>query len=239
MKILKNFKKEIYFGEDNKDYEVRVLNEREVRAGSGILLFFAAISFANAWFIGNFFYLKIFVTIFLLDFFIRVLINPKYSPSLILGRLAVSNQTPEYTGAPQKRFAWAIGLFLAIIMFFILNIFNSFGPINLIICVLCLVFLFFETAFGICLGCLFYQHILKKETKLCPGGACEIKRKHEIQKVNKIQLIVLIIFIGLITILVFSNFGKGKNYSKKNCEFPDYVKKLNHQDIYRIHHNCK
>ena len=72
MKILKDFKKEIYFGEDNKDYEVRVLNEREVRAGAGILFLFAMISFMNAFLISNFYYLKIFITAFLIDFAVRI-----------------------------------------------------------------------------------------------------------------------------------------------------------------------
>jgi hypothetical protein len=42
---------------------------------------------------------------FLTDFIIRVFVNPKFSPTLIIGRLIVSNQVPEYVGAPQKKFA--------------------------------------------------------------------------------------------------------------------------------------
>jgi hypothetical protein len=73
-----------YFGEQVENYPVRVLNEREVRAGAGILFFFAMISFLNAFLVSNYLLTKIFVVVFFIDFFIRVLINPKFAPSLIL-----------------------------------------------------------------------------------------------------------------------------------------------------------
>ena len=63
------------FGEKVEGYGVKVLNEREVRASAGILFFFALIAFLNAWLIGNFEIIKIFVIAFLLDFFIRIFIN--------------------------------------------------------------------------------------------------------------------------------------------------------------------
>jgi hypothetical protein len=92
------------FGENIKGFEVPVLNEREVRAAAGILFLFAGIVFMNALLLGNFNPLRVFVTIFMIDFIIRM-INPKYSPTLILGRLAVINQMPEFAGAPQKKFS--------------------------------------------------------------------------------------------------------------------------------------
>ena len=69
-------------------------------------------------------YLKYFVSLFLIDLSIRVFINPKYSPSIIIGRIIVRNQKPEYVGAPQKRFAWKIGLIFSSIIFTSLVIFN-------------------------------------------------------------------------------------------------------------------
>lgn len=132
-----------YFGEKIKGFDIRVLNEREVRASAGILFFFAMIAFMNAWLTGNFYITKIFVVSFLVDFFIRIFINPKYSPSLLFGRFFVINQKPEYVGAAQKRFAWGIGFILAITMFFLVVINNVIGPINLFICLSCLILLFF------------------------------------------------------------------------------------------------
>ena len=83
-------------------YDIPVLNEREARAGAGILLLPAIFSFANAYMMHDFIFTKIFVTFFMLDFFIRLFISPHYSPTLILGRFFVQNQTPEYVGAKQK-----------------------------------------------------------------------------------------------------------------------------------------
>jgi hypothetical protein len=196
-------KRYFYFGETVKDYDVKVLNEREARAGAGILFFFAVFAFSNAWFIGNFNFIKIFVTAFLIDFTIRVFINPKYAPSLILGRFFVQNQDVEYTGAPQKRFAWLIGFVLALIMFFVLVIFELRGVYNLAICLFCLFLLFFETAFGICIGCKMYNWFNKEKAKLCPGNACKIKRKEEIQKISYQQVFIFMLFTFIIVTISY------------------------------------
>ena len=117
---------------------------------------------------GNFLLIKYVITIFLTDFIIRVFVNPKFSPSLIIERLIVGNQVPEYVGAKQKKFAWIIGLVLASIMFIFLVVVNTFSPISDIICLICLIFLFFESAFGICLGCKFYSMFYKEKSQHCP-----------------------------------------------------------------------
>ena len=116
------------FGESHPEYPVRVLNEREARAAAGIFFFLAIVAFMHVWLNGNFVMTHFVVITFFVDFFIRVLINPKYAPSLVLGRIAVRNQTPEYVGAPQKRFAWALGLVLAAVMFFMIVVGNTRGP---------------------------------------------------------------------------------------------------------------
>ncbi len=191
----------IQFGENVKGYNVPVLNEREVRASAGILFLFAFMSLLLIIFRGNFILAKFFIIYFLLDFIIRVIINPKFSPSLILGRLIVFKQQPEYVGAPQKKFAWKIGILLAAIMFVLMVIMNTFSFITGIICLICLIFLFFESAFGICLGCIFYNLIYKKKAQYCPGDSCEVIEKEDIQKISFVQLAI---FFGFILFIVFS-----------------------------------
>src|ERR1035437_1293630 len=154
------------FGEQLPEYSVRVLNEREARAGAGILFFLAIVSFLNAWLLGDFRPTKMFVMAFLVDFFIRIFINPKFSPSLIVGRFFVRNQEPEYVGAPQKRFAWSVGFVLALTVFYLVVVRQVIGPVNLVVCTLCLILLFFETAFGICIGCSIYNLIYKEKAQL-------------------------------------------------------------------------
>jgi len=239
-----------HFGEKIKGYSVRVLNEREVRAGAGILFFFAIIAFMNSWLKGNFYYTKIFVIAFLIDFIIRVLINPRYSPSLILGRFIVSNQEVEYVGASQKRFAWALGLILAIIMLYVLVMKNIIGPVNLIICVTCLLLLFFETAFGICIGCKIYNLFPGKEAKLCPGGVCKPIKKENIQKINFVQMIIVLLFIVMIISIFFYYSIKTKTQvvngdistqnisNSSDCQAPDWAVAMGHGDLWKLHHGC-
>ena len=164
----------LYFGEAVDGYDVPVLNEREVRASAGILFLFAMIAFMNAWLTGSFYLTRVFVIAFLIDFSIRIFVNPKYSPTMILGRFFVRNQQEEYVGAPQKRFAWSIGLILAVTMFYLIVLNNVIGPFNLLICSTCLVLLFFESAFGICIACKVYNLAFKEKAKLCPGNTCEV-----------------------------------------------------------------
>ena len=151
----------IQFGEKIEGYNIRVLNEREIRAAAGILFLATFISLMLIIFKNNFLLIKYVITFFFSDFIIRVFINPAFSPSLIIGRLIVSNQVPEYVGARQKKFAWRIGVALSGTMFFLMVILNSYSPITGVVCLICLVFLFFESAFGICLGCKFYPLFYK------------------------------------------------------------------------------
>lgn len=192
----------IKFGEVVEGYNIPVLNEREIRAAAGILFVLMFISILMASMQGNFTLLKYAVSIFLVDICIRVFINPRFSPTLIIGRIIVRNQVPEYVGAKQKKFAWIIGVILATIMFVFLVIVNSYSPITGIICMICLIFLFFETSFGICLGCKFYPLFFKDKVQYCPGEVCDVKAKQEIQKVSKSQIIILFAFIAFIILLV-------------------------------------
>ncbi|MEP0861692.1 MAG: DUF4395 domain-containing protein [Ignavibacterium sp.] len=193
----------LQFGEIVPGYNIRVLNEREIRAGAGLLFVLMFISILSAIMQGNFTLLKYSIMIFLADMMIRVLLSPRYSPVLILGRFIVRNQVPEYVGAVQKKFAWVIGISLGLTMFILINIMNTFSVITGLICLICLIFLFFESAFGICLGCKFYSWIYKEKAQYCPGEVCEIKDRQEIQKTSLPQWIVVITFVAYIVGLVY------------------------------------
>jgi hypothetical protein len=214
---IKDFKvKNIFrFGEDVRGYDIPVLNEREIRAAAGLLFVIMFISILLAILKGNFLMLKYAVTAFLTDMIIRVLINPGYSPFLIAGRLIVRNQVPEYVGAQQKKFAWIIGIVLAATIFTLVVVVNSYSPISGIICMICLIFLFFETAFGICIGCKFYKIFYKEKARYCPGEACGIRTKDDIQKTSVFKIFIVFAFIAYIflTIIFFNNdFSKQPTY---------------------------
>jgi hypothetical protein len=202
----------VQFGEQVEGYNIPVLNEREVRAAAGILFLATYTSLMLILFKEDFVPIKYVITGFLLDFIIRVFVNPRYSPTLILGRLIVSNQVPEYVGARQKKFAWIIGVILAATMFIFLVVVNSYSPITGIICLICLIFLFFESVFGICLGCKFYPMFHKEKPQYCPGEVCDVKAKQDIQKTSGLQLLVV---LGFVAFIFATGFLFNDDFSKR------------------------
>jgi hypothetical protein len=235
------------FGETVSGYEVPVLNEREVRAAAGILFFFALVSFMNAWTMGNFRLTRIFVIAFLIDFTIRIFINPKYSPSMILGRLAVRKQKPEWVGAPQKRFAWAVGWLLALAMLYLIVINNVVGPVNLLVCATCLLLMFFESAFGICLACKIYNAFSVNQAQHCPGGVCEVFAPHASQKVGIGGMAIVLAFVGLIGFVGVRWYpaiesaapAEAMPTTDEKCTPPDWAVSMGHAEMWKLHHNCK
>jgi len=204
----------IQFGETVEGYNIPVLNEREIRAAAGLLFLMMFISVMFVIFTENFLLLKYAVTIFLTDILIRVFINPKFAPTLIIGRLIVRNQVPEYVGAAQKKFAWIVGVVLAVTFFIFTVVVNSYSPITGLVCLTCLVFLFFESAFGICLGCKLYSLFYKEKAQYCPGEVCDVNEKQNIQKTSLSQALIVFGFVAYIvlTVFLFNDYFSEKPY---------------------------
>jgi len=245
------------FGESVEGYTVPVLNERAVRAGAGLLFFLAIIAFMNAWLTGNFQPTRVFVVAFLIDFTVRILINPRYAPSLIVGQWMVRRQQPEWTGAPQKRFAWAIGFALALTMWYLVVLNNVIGPINLIVCAACLTLLFFETAFGICIGCNIYNLFNQEKAQLCPGGVCEVPPA-DTPGTGMMRFAIVALFavvVGGIAQWVYSTGPQNVQRARQpgtsapvapidpaeaeRCKVPDFAKAMGHEEKWKLHNNCK
>ena len=207
MSALKEF---FTYGERVAGYDVPVLNEREARAAAGILFIGAFLGLTNGVMLGTAVFSKYFVTFFAIDFTIRV-IQPRYAPSLLLGRFFVQNQTPEYVGAAQKRFAWLLGMILAWPMFYYLVIDFQPNPIKVLVCLVCMALLFFESAFSVCVGCKIF-HLIKKEAPThCPGGVCEMRIKEPVQKFNPIQKVILALTIVAILYGTYAYMTKLKD----------------------------
>ena len=241
------------FGETHPDYPVTVLNEREARGAAGIMFVFALVAFMNAWFKGDFTPTKLTIVAFFIDFFIRVVVNPRYSPTLIIARWMVNNQTAEYVGAPQKRFAWGIGLGLATLMMYLVVLKDVRGPINMITCLICLMLLFFETAFGICIGCKLFNLFNKEKAQLCPGNVCETKDRAPIQMVKPSQAIITFAYLALLFVLApvlhatapvqrsttpavqSSTLSPAE---EERCRVPEFAKKIGHEEKWKLHNGC-
>lgn len=73
---------------------------------------------------------------------------------------------------------------MASAMVIITGVFKILGPLPMVICFLCLAFMWLETAVGYCVGCDIYGFLLKKKwitspkyKPVCPGGVCSIAKK--------------------------------------------------------------
>lgn len=245
------------FGERLPGHPVPMLNERAVRAGAGLLFLFAMQAFMNAWLTGNFGPTRVFVVAFLLDFGVRLVLSPRWAPSLIVGQWLVRHQQPEWTGAAQKRFAWSIGMALALAMFWLAVVRQVMGPLNLLVCSVCMTLLFFETAFGICLGCKLYAALARKPPQACPGQACERTPDPRVQPSVAQGLAVLLyvaLLLGLVRGLplaleapqeaaaahtVPSNAtGPVDPADVERCRVPEFAKAMGHEDLWKRHNHC-
>jgi hypothetical protein len=209
-----------------------------VRAAAGILFFFAMVTFMNAMLLGNFQPTRVFVVAFLIDFTLRIFVNPKFSPSLILGQWVVRKQEPEYVGAPQKRFAWAIGFVLALLMLYLIVIKGVIGPINMVVCGTCLLLLFFESSFGICIGCKLYDLLSRNKVELCPGNVCSYNpapgaggnvagwvNGHPIAPHAVVD--------------VATPQAPQDPAEAERCKVPEFAKKIGHEQQWKLHNGCQ
>ncbi len=249
------------FGEAVDGYPVRVVNERTVRAAAGLLFFPAVVSFMNALLTANYQPTRLFVIVFLIDMSLRML-NPRWAPSMIVGGWIVRHQTPEWVGAPQKRFAWGLGLLLGGAMLYLM-VFNRYmGPLNMLVCASCLTLMFFETAFGICLGCKLYNVFNREKAQLCPGGVCEVPAQKKGWGIALPQAAVLVLFVGAITLAkgwvdqtgaVQGGFddmatleemglkptpGATSAAEAERCQVPAFAKALGHEAMWKQHNGC-
>lgn len=195
------------YGEKVPGYDVTVINEREARAAAGILfglgmiIVFVGIGF------GHIIAARIYLGFLFLDLSAR-LISPKYSPSMLLGKFVVRNQKPEYVGGLQKRFAWTLGWFISLPMLYWFVLHWDITFYKVLICVLCLILVFLEASFGICVGCLMYKAMIKDDPQHCPGGSCEIRVKEPIQMFNPLQKFIAIITVIALLSGVYAFFVK-------------------------------
>lgn len=180
----KNQMAAISFGEYRDDYSFKVLDERIMRASAGIMFLLGAIASVNGFILNNYAIIPWFAGFLAANFLIGIFINPKFAPTVFVSWLFVRKQSPLPIGAVQKRFAWSLGLTLSSVIFvlsiFLQNDASYFEPVCLL-CIACLILLYLETAFGICVGCKLYLLTLKlgilpqpKERPNCMGDSCEV-----------------------------------------------------------------
>ena len=174
----------VNFGEFVDGISYKVLNEREVRASAGIMFIMGLVAVVAGLFFDNYKPIPYVSGFMMFSFFISVFLNPKFAPSNMIARLIVSKQDPIYIGAVQKRFAWSLGLAISSVAFFmsipLQNDPSMFESVCML-CLICMLLMFIETAFGICVGCQIYFLALKMKLMKqpdvkpnCMGNSCEV-----------------------------------------------------------------
>jgi hypothetical protein len=131
------------FGEIVEGFDIPVFNEREVRASAGLLFILGFTGYIFALTSGVMQPLRGFGMIFMIDMTIRLVLSPRYSPTLALAR--------------------------------VIGAFNAPNIVAYVMCGICLSILFFETAFGICVGCEIQQRFSRTPPKYCAGDSCNYR----------------------------------------------------------------
>ena len=157
----------------------RVCNEREVRAAAGVTMVIGAVAFAYAYFTKQYVPLQAAASVFCVEFLVRVTVGLRYSPVGVLARGLTFGQPPEWVSAKPKRFAWSLGLAMALAMTVITNV-GIRGYLPRTMCLICLALMWMESALGLCLGCKIYGLLLARgwiaadpQIEVCADGSCE------------------------------------------------------------------
>jgi len=179
------------FGESIDAYDFKVINEREARASAGLMFLLGLLSMFSVYLFRTLLWAELFTMTFIFEFFMRLVFSPKYAPYMMIASFIVRDQKEEWVEAKPKKFAWALGGVLSLIMSYYL-LFDVISLARFSICVICLSLLFLESAFGICLGCKIY-HFLEIKLHKCPGGVCQTntKRPYELKKVFLLSVFIL------------------------------------------------
>ena len=116
-----------------------------------------------------------------------------------------------------------------------------------------LLLLFFETAFGICIGCKIYNLFNKEKAQLCPGNVCEMKDREAIQVVQWPQALVAgtyVVFLIALSPVLQATTPQLLDVNSKNspskvspaqeerCRVPEFAKKLGHEKTWKLHNGC-
>ena len=160
------------FGERVEGIDIPVVNERAVRASAGILFLVGFLAVNYAFYTGDFQAVRGFGLLFMIDMGIRIGVDHRFAPSMVLGALIVRRQRPEWVGAQQKLLAWSLGFAMAFLGCLGMGFLGIQNEYMLLFCSFCLALMFLEAAFGICVGCELYRVFAKTPPQLCPGDVC-------------------------------------------------------------------
>ena len=165
-----------------RELRAAAVNEHQARASAGITMALGAVAFVYANFEKLFWPIRTVSAFFFVDFLVRVTAGLERSPSGLVARWMTRRQSPLWVSAKPKRFAWTMGLAMALAMAVITNM-GIHGALPRSICLICLTLMWMEAVLGFCLGCEIYGVMVRRGWRapddgfeICTNGACELDR---------------------------------------------------------------
>jgi Domain of unknown function (DUF4395) len=165
---------------DGTEVRAALVNEHQARAAAGSTMALGAVAFVYANFDKLFWPIRTVSAFFAVDFLVRVTAGLERSPSGLVAGWMARRQTPQWVSAKPKRFAWTLGLAMALAMAIITNS-GIHGALPRTICLLCLTLMWMEAVLGLCLGCEIYGVMVRRAWRapdeafeICANGACKI-----------------------------------------------------------------
>jgi Domain of unknown function (DUF4395) len=158
------------------------VNENEVRAAAGLTMVIGAVAFSYAYFAKRYMPLQVAASLFFVEFLIRIVAGLRHSPIGTVARVMTRGRPPEWVSAKPKRFAWSLGLAMALAMTVVTNS-GIRGTLPRTMCLICMTLMWMESALGVCLGCKLHGVLVRRgwatETRafgLCDDGSCDPAR---------------------------------------------------------------
>jgi Domain of unknown function (DUF4395) len=169
---------ELGFAAEDMRPRAAVVNENEVRAAAGLTLVIGAVAFSYAYFAKQYAPLQVAASLFFVEFLVRVTAGLRYSPVGVVARAMTLGRAPEWVSTKPKRFAWTLGVVMALAMTVITNS-GIRGPLPRTMCLVCLTLMWMESALGLCLGCRIYARLMRwgwiatdPDIEVCADGSC-------------------------------------------------------------------
>jgi hypothetical protein len=164
---------------NGRQLRAAVFNENEVRAAAGLTMVTGAVAFSYAYFDKQYIPLQVVASLFFVEFLIRVTVGIQYSPFGLVARAITFGRPPDWVSAKPKRFAWTLGLGMALAMTVITNS-GIRGYLPRTICLICLTLMWLESVLGFCLGCKIHGLLVRRgwagedpEFEVCADGSCD------------------------------------------------------------------
>jgi Domain of unknown function (DUF4395) len=164
---------------DRTGSRIAIVDENEVRAAAGLTMVVGAVAFSYAYFAKQYIPLRIAASLFFVDFLLRLTVGLGYSPVGVVARGIARGRPAEWVSLRPKRFAWTLGLGMALAMTVITNV-GIRGWLPRTICLICLTLMWMESVLGLCVGCRIYGALAGRgwirtdpDGDSCAGGVCQ------------------------------------------------------------------